>query len=318
MNYEQGLVSVIIPTYKRADSLKKTIDSVLNQTYGNIEVLIVNDNVSGDEYSLQLRHLLNEIPDNRVKLVEQEKHINGAAARNAGIRVAKGEYISFLDDDDTWEKEKIERQIVILGKLDDSWGAVSCLIKTYSNGSLLRCALPYRSGNILLDILQRRTGLGMGSLLIRREALDQCGYFDEKLRRHQDLQLFAFLTEKYKIWLEPVYLYNVEIGDAQNRPTAEKLVQIKKEYFESISRIMDALPAKEQKLIYALHNFEQAYAFFKERKYREVAVRIFAVIMSPKAVYLSVERSARKTIEKRFKHRLEKKYSLQGKKNDDK
>ena len=315
--YDKDLVSVVIPTYKRPKSLKNTIQSVLDQTYSNLEVLIVNDNTAGDVYSQELYKMIADIPDNRVRLVEQKYHINGAAARNAGIRVAKGEYIAFLDDDDTWEPEKIQRQVEILSNLEESWGAVACLAKVYRNGRLVKCSLPYRDGNILLDVLQRRVGLGMGSVLIRRKALDQCSYFDENLKRHQDLQLFAFLTEKYKVKLDPVYLYNIETGDAQNRPTAEKLVQIKKDYFNSISSVMDNLPKKEQQLIHALHNFEQAYAYFKERKYREVAVRIFAVIKSPKAVYLSVERSARKTIEKRFKHRLEKKYSLQGKKNDD-
>lgn len=317
MSYVEGLVSVVIPTYKRADSVGKTIESVLEQTYSNIEILVVNDNIAGDEYSKRLYDLLKQIPDGRVKLVEQEKHINGAAARNAGIRAASGEYISFLDDDDTWEKEKIEHQLKILETLDDSWGAVSCLMKTYRNGHLVRCSLPYRSGNILLDVLRRRTGLGMGSLLIRRKALDQCGYFDENLSRHQDLQLFAFLTEKYKVQLDSVYLYNIETGDAQNRPSAEKLVRIKTDYFSSIKAIMDKLPVKEQKLIYALHSFEQAYAFSKEHEYGETVKRILAILQSPKAIWFSIERIARKTIEAKCKVSLAKRFSLQGKQNDE-
>lgn len=313
MNYIEGLVSVVIPTYKRADSLGKTIESVLGQTYREIEVLVVNDNIIGDEYSESLYELLGKIPDERIKLVEQERHINGAAARNAGIRAARGEYISFLDDDDTWEKEKIEHQLKILETLDDSWGAVSCLMKTYKNGQLMRCSLPYRSGSILLDVLRRRTGLGMGSLLIRRKALDQCGYFDEKLNRHQDLQLFACLTEKYKVQLDPVYLYNIETGDAQNRPSAVKLVQIKKDYFSSIKTIIDQLPAREQKLIYALHSFEQAYAFSKEHNKGEAEKRILAILQSPKAIYFSIERIVRKTIEAKCKTILINMFSIQRK-----
>ena len=95
--YVQGLVSVIIPTYRRSDMLDRAIKSVLNQTYDNIELLLVNDNIPNDEYS---QALLDRVKiyetDDRFRLILQEKHINGAAARNAGIKEAKGEYIAFL------------------------------------------------------------------------------------------------------------------------------------------------------------------------------------------------------------------------------
>ena len=114
MSYLTGLVSVIIPTYKRSDLLPRAIHSVQGQTYRNIEVLVVNDNVSpDDEYSQRLYTLIDSIDDDRVRLISQPKHINGAAARNAGIRDAKGEFIAFLDDDDYWESEKVELQVSI-------------------------------------------------------------------------------------------------------------------------------------------------------------------------------------------------------------
>ena len=91
MSYIEGLVSVIIPTYKRADKLKRAIDSVLRQTYSNFEILVVNDNEIGDEYTENLKNLISKITDSRVYLIMQERHINGAAARNAGIRASKGE-----------------------------------------------------------------------------------------------------------------------------------------------------------------------------------------------------------------------------------
>lgn len=310
MSYEKGLVSVVIPTYRRTHTLLRTVESVLFQTYRQIEVLIVNDNEPGDSYSKNLCKMLTCVTDTRVKLIEQERHINGAAARNAGIRVARGEFISFLDDDDTWEREKIMRQVKILSSLDESWGAVSCLIRTYKNGQLLKCSLPYKSGNILLDVLRRRTALGTGSLLIRREALDQSGYFDENLQRHQDLQLFAFLAEKYKIYLEPKYLYHMEIADVQNRPSAERLIEIKRAYFQSIAPVMEKLPEGEQRLIRALHSFEQAYAFFKEKNWKKAAIWTLAIVRSPKSLYLSIERIVKKTIEKKCKYYLEKKYSI--------
>lgn len=120
--YIAGLVSVVMPTYKRSEMLSRAIDSVLAQTYTNIELLLVNDNEPGDEFTKDLQQRVAVYStDSRFKLILQEKHVNGAVARNVGIRQAKGEYIAFLDDDDWWEPNKLEEQIKELSRLDDSW-----------------------------------------------------------------------------------------------------------------------------------------------------------------------------------------------------
>jgi len=308
--YVPGLVSVVIPTYKRADLLVKAIDTVLEQTYRNIELLIVNDNIKGDEYSLKLYDIINSYSDSRLQLVEQDKHINGAAARNAGIRVAKGEYIAFQDDDDYWEAEKIERQVKLLSELDENWGAVSCLMRIYSHDRLVLSALPYRDGEILMDILTRRTSMGTGALLIRRRALDECGYFDENLKRHQDLQLFARLAAKYKIKLDKVYLHNRENKDNQNRPSVEQLKEIKKAYFQSIQDILDGLKPAELKKVYIMHDFECAYAFLKNGYTQEGVKKLLGIFRSPYTLYLACERSVRRIVEKRLRFYLEKRGTI--------
>ena len=109
------LVSCVIPSYKRAETLRRAINSVLAQTYSHIEVIVVDDNIANDEFSKALHSVLNEYKgDDRVRLVTQPQHINGAEARNAGIRAAQGEYIAFLDDDDEWLPEKTEKQVACL------------------------------------------------------------------------------------------------------------------------------------------------------------------------------------------------------------
>ena len=105
---QEAKVSCIIPSYKRCDTVTRAIDSVLAQTYKNIEVCLVDDNIPGDEYSLKLQEALKKYEgDSRVRYIAQEKHINGAVARNVGIREATGTYIGFLDDDDEWMPEKL-------------------------------------------------------------------------------------------------------------------------------------------------------------------------------------------------------------------
>ena len=209
MSYTKGLVSVVIPTYKRSDMLKRAIDSVLGQTYNKVECIVVNDNTPGDEFSQILYKLIEKYKnDMRFHFLEQEVHKNGAAARNVGIRAARGEYIAFLDDDDFWDHKKLEIQISVIDNLSGEWGAVGCLMKYHKNNKVVAANHPYKDGNVFYGVLTRSVGLGTGSLLIRRNALDDTGYFDENLRRFQDPQLFSCLTEKYKVKLIKCYLHN--------------------------------------------------------------------------------------------------------------
>lgn len=308
--YEKGLVSVVIPTYKRSELLQKAIDSVLNQTYKNIQLIVVNDNIIGDEYSQELYKLIENIHDDRLIFLEQEKHINGAAARNVGIRRATGEYIAFQDDDDYWEPEKIERQVALLSSLDETWGAVSCLVRFFSHEKLTFCSLPHPEGSILMDILDRRTALETGALLIRREALDDSGYFDEALMRHQDLQIFARLTAKYKVKLDKAYLHNRENKDAQNRPSAEKLQAIKDAYFASISDIMDSLTPTQRKRVKIMHDFECAYVFFRSGKKADGLKKALGIFRSPVTLYLAAERVVVRLLGNKFRSRYNRKYSV--------
>ena len=309
--YVPGLVSVVIPSYKRADLLAKAIETTLAQTYGNIELLVVDDNVKGDEYSRKLRDIIGGFRDKRLHLVEQEKHVNGAAARNAGIQMAKGEYIAFLDDDDFWEPQKLERQVALLSSLDASWGAVSCMMRIYLHGRLICSSLPYRDGAILLDLLTRKTSLGTGALLIRRTALDDSGYFDEALERHQDLQLFARLAAKYKIKLLRTYLHNREYKDAQNRPSPGKLKEIKAAYFRSVGDILDELKPSDLKKVYIMHDFESAYVFFKNGLRKEGLAKMMGVFRTPATFCLALERIVRRIAGTKGRFLLQRKYGVE-------
>lgn len=270
MGYIKGLVSVVIPTYKRSDMLFRAVDSVCNQTYENLEIIVVNDNIRNDEFSLELHEKMKRYSeDSRVILLEQEKHINGAAARNAGIRYAKGEYLCFLDDDDWWEPVKIEHQMKYLLELDDSWGGVSCIMRRYKNGKLVYVTLPYKEGYIRNEVMNREIGIGTGSPLLRRKAVDDAGYFDESLLRHQDIQFFAFFCAKYKMALLKEYLYNYDLGDSQNRPTVEKLREIKDNYYKSVESILMTMSERDRHQFFIMNEFEISAIKIKSNNKRE-------------------------------------------------
>ena len=107
------LVSVIIPFYKKTKYIHETVDSILKQTYQNIEILIVYDDLEKDD----LNFLKESFSDNhKIKIIVNDTNLGAGLSRNKGIAAAEGSYIGFIDADDLWSKEKISKQISYMKK----------------------------------------------------------------------------------------------------------------------------------------------------------------------------------------------------------
>ena len=128
MSMNKPLVSVIIPTYKRADMLTKAIDSAINQTYKNIEIIVIDDNDPSSKYRFETKKKLSSyIQSGVIRYIENEKNLGGAITRNRAVEQSKGEYIAFLDDDDIFFPTKIEKQVeVMIQNKDNNVGLVYC------------------------------------------------------------------------------------------------------------------------------------------------------------------------------------------------
>ena len=301
MKYIDGLLSVIIPTYRRSEMLYRAIESVLDQTYRNIECIVVNDNNPGDDYSQVLYEQLAKYKSNdHFKFIEQEAHKNGAAARNEGIKAAKGEYIAFLDDDDFWDKTKAEVQISILKTLPEDWGAVSCLMKLYKDGKVIAAPRPYKDGAIHFEVLTRCVSLGTGSLIIRRRALDKTGYFDENLKRYQDPQLFSCLTEQYKVKLVKRYLHNRDVDDTQNRPSLENINAYHDAFFISVAPQFEKMQKNRKKQVEAIYNLDKASVYWRNGKKLQAIRFLFEIFRYPISARCASKRIFNKIMERRF------------------
>ena len=287
---EQQLVSVIIPTYKRAKMLPRAISSVLGQTYKNIEVLVVSDNDPNDEYTVKARETIESFKDGRVRLITQERHINGAVARNVGIRASKGYYISFLDDDDYIDANKIERQVEVLSKLDDTWGGVCCRFKAYKHGKLIEVAPPFKSGYVYKEVLMRQIKTQTNSLLLRRDALFDAGLFDEKLLRNQDVQLLVDFTYKYKLYFMDELLNNLDYDDNMNRPDPQKVIKVKQAFFQSVQNVIHSLSPLERYRLKVLTRFDIGALYIMNKQYAKGIGMCLGVLCSPVALWMSVRK----------------------------
>ena len=128
------LISVVLPTYNRAWDLKRAIDSVLDQTYPHFELIVVDDGSSDETIEM-----MNEIKDERILFIKHQVNKGAAASRNTGIRASKGSYIAFLDSDDMWSADKLEKQYELLSKSKPSvGGSVTYYDLMYPNKTIKR------------------------------------------------------------------------------------------------------------------------------------------------------------------------------------
>ena len=295
-----SLVSIIIPTYKRADMLRRAISSCVEQTYHNIEILVVSDNEPDDEFTKIAQKTVDSFHDNRVQLITQERHVNGAVARNVGIRASKGEYISFLDDDDYLDVNKIERQVDVLSKLDETWGGVCCRYKAYFHGKLVEVASPFKSGHVYKEEMMSLLRTQTNSLLLRRNALFDAGLFDEKLLRNQDVQLITRFSYKYKLQFMDEFLNNLDHNDQQNRKRPEQVAEVRRAFLVSVKDIYESLTPFEKYRLKMLDIFNIGALYIMDGQKKKGLFMCMKVVLCPSALYYSV----RKVLMKKRMQRL--------------
>jgi len=185
----QEKLSVIIPTKNRCEYLKRAVNSILDQTWKNIEIIIIDD-ASTDNTVLYLTELIDN--NNNVKFISNKKAIGGSKSRNLGINIATGYYIGFLDDDDTWHPQKAYKQISLL-KSNIKYAATTCNFKIiYHNFPINRIKKLSQSNNSQ-DILKTNYLGGASMCLTYKYLLLQVNGFDESLLSCQDWDIWVKL-----------------------------------------------------------------------------------------------------------------------------
>ncbi len=197
-------ISVIIPTYNRAEFLVEAIRSVLNQTFKDYEIIIVDDG-STDNTKAVLQKF-----SNKIRYFYQENK-GVSTARNRGIKEASGEYIAFLDSDDIWKINKLSKQIELI-ESNTKIGLVCCLMDAVdSKGKLLNQIKPkvYPGRNFEEAILRGATY--PSTFFIRRECFEEVGLFNENIVIFEDLDLYLRIVLKFKILIdnEPLVYYRI-------------------------------------------------------------------------------------------------------------
>lgn len=261
-------VSVIIPTYKRSDDIARAVDSVLNQTIHSFEVIVVDDNgLNTDDGNKTAAVMERYKKEPKVIYIRHETNKNGSAARNTGIRAAKGRYISFLDDDDAYMPERLEKMVNKMDSLDESWGACyTGYVKHQQNGKD-QFSAETAEGDLFVQALMRSLYIGTGSnLFFRRETIQDIGYFDESFRRNQDLEYLVRVLKKYKIaYVDGVLMeafFDIRTSNLTHEQSAEREATFRKRFEHYLTELSD----KQQKEVETMWNIDWVRYLVSKRK----------------------------------------------------
>lgn len=235
---EKPIVSVILPTYNRAHLVGRAINSVLNQTYQDFEIIVVDDGSTDDT-----KEVINSFTDTRIRYIKHQQNKGGSAARNTGIKLANGKYIAFQDSDDEWLPQKLEIQVEAFSTASSEVGVVyTDMLRIEKDGKIKYWHSPTVTYGNLIDtkILEYQPfKIGIQSALINRECFNKVGFFDEMLPRFIDLDLFIRLLKDYHFYhiKQPLVKYQVTEGISSNKKAAaiaRKLLLDK--YFKDIMK----------------------------------------------------------------------------------
>lgn len=208
-NAARPQVSVILPTRDRLEMLRRAVASVRAQTEQSFELIVVDD-VSGDGTHAYLTELAAQ--DRRVRVLRNAAPTGGGGARNEGIRVSRGEWVAFIDDDDEWMPRKLERQLRMLNEQPFAV-ACSCNFLVRSASGATREVVVRASASVQ-DLLAHNWLGGASNCVCESEALRAMGGFDAKLRAGQDLDLWVRLRQRGAIAVcpEPLVLHRAHAG----------------------------------------------------------------------------------------------------------
>ncbi len=200
-------ISVIIPTYNRAKTIEKSVRSVLNQTYSNLEVIVVDD---GSEDNTE--EVIRAIEDSR--LVYYRQNNSGAgAARNAGVEKATATLIAFHDSDDTWRRDKLEKQMAYWAEHPEC-DLIYCAYQLHRlDGTAekvpLNCFYGELSGDIFKTLIMNNT-IGTPTMLMRKSAFGELNGFDASLDCLEDWEFALRFSEHHKIGYVDEILMDVQ------------------------------------------------------------------------------------------------------------
>lgn len=237
----QPRVSVLMPAYKRADTIEAAVRSALTQTWADLEVVVVDDHSEDGTDAI-----LACIDDPRLVVRTHTTNQGGNAARRTAIETSRGEFLAFLDADDLWMPTKIEQQVTSLQEAGPQAGlSYTWYDLRYPDGRMEAGRRPTFVGAHIPELLQGNFIGTFSAVMVRREVVERVGVPDPSLRSCQDWEFYIRVNQEYEIACVPEVLVHYWRDDADAHrisASAEKVSAGHREVYARISNSLNALP----------------------------------------------------------------------------
>lgn len=263
-------VSVIIPTYNQARFVSATVQSILNQTYKDLETIVVIDG-STDDTKIQLEKF-----GNKIKVVEQERS-ERAIARNNGVKHSSGEYIAFVDSDDIWKPNKLEKQIPVLEENEETVLVYSACERVDEYGNNIKRAKRQTQGysGKVFEKLLLRNFVVSATPVVRREIFEKSEGFITKYVPYEDWELWLRLSAfgKFIFIDSPLASYRIHPMQTVKLVTAEKIEQVTSSLLNDSFKLKE-VSKKIQRESLGFANLRFCYWYLQAKKYETAKEKI--------------------------------------------
>lgn len=290
---EKNKVSVIIPTYNRAKYIKRAVNSVVSQTYSNIEIIIVDDNLTGSDDSIYIHKEIVKL-DTRILIVKTDGKVGGGKARNIGVENSSGNYLAFLDDDDIYLPEKIQKQLFFM--LENNYEMSIQDIEWYDEKEKLieHRTFEYIDSDIPKYMLKQHILHHLAPTaiyMITKEAFQKTdGFGETSMGQDWRLMLSCCINGLRIGYMQGVYVHQYlhsgeRISLGKNKIEGENaLYEIKKQYF-------DILETHEKRYVKFRHYAVLLFAYIRSKRYfHAIPCIIITLIISPKNCFLETQK----------------------------
>lgn len=284
------MVTVITPTYKRHQYLRNAIDSILAQTYTDFEMIIVDDNPPKTEERTRTEEVIKEISDPRIHYVQNLKNLGGAGSRNVAIEMAKGEYITFLDDDDIYLPDKLRIQVEAM--IANNWEV--CVMDgatfQYETGKLVSERHQHLWDGMTNDELIRSHLLyhisGTNSFMFRTDFIRKIGGFDIVPSCQEYILMQKVLDAKPRFGYLPITLIKNFQHDGDQISTGPKKLAGQKILIENKRKYFHLLTTKEKRKVWCRHYGVLFFVYYKMHRFGKAFLEAFkCFISSPKHAF---------------------------------
>jgi glycosyltransferase involved in cell wall biosynthesis len=270
-------VTVVIPSFNCARFIREAVDSALAQTVPPLEVIVIDDGSTDNTPEIMAVYAT----DPRVRYLRQ-KNAGPSTARNSGIRAAQGEFIAFLDADDRWKPNKLERQLDKFS--DDDIGVVFSGSRVFDKqGIRSENRAKESSCADMLQSLITTTAFFPSSVVVRKRCFDTCGLFDESLKKVEDREMWIRLAKRYRFGCTPDCLvdYRLHAG-ALNMQTDG----MEEAFRETLRRAFADGPLRRRWLVRAkaraFMHFDFSWVYHMARQHREAWLHtLLALVLYP-------------------------------------